>query len=99
MAWDSELVPYCGGTYRVLRRITKIINERTGRMQEIKNPCVILDSVVCQARYSACRIFCPRAIYSWWREIWLERVEPKGSAEKQTPQHEEVASLTAASHS
>jgi hypothetical protein len=19
-------------------------------------------------------MFCPRAIYSWWREIWLERV-------------------------
>jgi hypothetical protein len=77
MSWDSELVPYCGGTYRVLRRVTRIINEQTGRMQEIKNPCVILESVVCQARYSACRLFCPRAIYSWWREIWLERVAPQ----------------------
>jgi hypothetical protein len=75
MSWDSELVPYCGGTYRVLGRVTRMINEKTGRMQEIKNPCVILDSVVCQSRYSGCRMFCPRAIYSWWREIWLERVK------------------------
>lgn len=74
MWWDAELVPYCGGTYKVLKRVTKIINEQTGKMQEMKNPCIILDSVVCQARYSGCRMFCPRSIYPYWREIWLERV-------------------------
>jgi len=88
MTWDAELVPYCGGTYRVLRRVTKIVNEQTGRMQEMQNPCIILDSVVCKARYSACRMFCPREIYSWWREIWLERVEPNsaGTTETENPQ-------------
>jgi hypothetical protein len=75
MTWDAELVPYCGGAYRVLKRVTKIIDERTGRMQEMKNPCIILDTVVCGARYSSCRMFCPRSIYPYWREIWLERVE------------------------
>ena len=77
LRWDAEMVPYCGGTYRVLKRVTKIINERTGKMQEIKNPCMILDSVVCQSRYSACRMFCPRSIYSYWREIWLDKVEER----------------------
>jgi hypothetical protein len=72
--WDAEMVPYCGGTYRVLRRVTKILDEKTGVMQEMKTPCIILDSVVCQSRFSACRMFCPRAIYPYWREIWLERV-------------------------
>jgi hypothetical protein len=76
MFWDAEMVPYCGGTYRVLGRVTHIINEKTGKMQEMKTPCIILDSVVCQARYSHCRMFCPRSIYPYWREIWLERVEP-----------------------
>ena len=75
MAWDAEMVPYCGGTYRVLKSVTKIVDERTGKMQEMKNPCIILDTVVCQARYSGCRMFCPRQIYPYWREIWLERVE------------------------
>jgi hypothetical protein len=74
--FDAEEVPYCGGTYRVLKHVTKIINERTGRMQEMKTPCVILDSVICQSRYSECRLFCPRSIYPFWREIWLERVVP-----------------------
>jgi len=72
--WDAEMVPYCGTTHRVLKRVTRIINEQTGKMQEMKNPCIILDSVVCQSRYSTCRMFCPRSIYSYWREIWLERV-------------------------
>lgn len=76
MRWDAELAPYCGGTYQVLKRVSKIINEKTGEMQEMKNPCIILDSVVCQARYSECRLFCPRSIYPYWREIWLERVPP-----------------------
>jgi hypothetical protein len=77
--WDAEEVPYCGKTYRVLKRVTKIINERTGVMQEMKTPCVILDSVICESRYSECRLFCPRSIYSYWREIWLKRVTPQGS--------------------
>ena len=75
MYWDAELVPYCGGTYRVLKRVTKLIDEKTAKMVEMKNPCIILDSVVCQARYSPCRMLCPKAMYPYWREIWLERVE------------------------
>lgn len=72
--WDAEEVPYCGGTYRVLRRVDRIVNEKTGKMLVMKTPCVILDSVICQSRFSNCRMFCPRSIYSYWREVWLERV-------------------------
>jgi hypothetical protein len=79
MHWDAELVPYCGGTYKVLKRVTKIISERTGKMQEMKSPCIILDSVVCQARYSSCRMLCPKGMYPYWREIWLERVGPNNT--------------------
>lgn len=74
--FDAEEVPYCGGTYRVQKRVTKIVDERTGKMRTMKAPCIILDSVICQSRYSECRLFCPRSIYSYWREIWLERVGP-----------------------
>jgi len=72
--FDAEMVPYCGGTYRVLKVVHQILDEKTGRMQRMKSPCIILDSVVCQARYSTCRMFCPRSIYPYWRELWLERV-------------------------
>ena len=86
--FDAEEVPYCGGTYRVLRRVERIVNERTGKMREMKTPCVILDTVICESRYSECRLFCPRSIYAYWREIWLERVGPKPSVPLlETPEH------------
>jgi hypothetical protein len=72
--FDAEMVPFCGGTYRVLKRVNRIIDEKTGRIVKLKNESIILDGVFCQSRYSNCRMFCPRGIYSYWREIWLERV-------------------------
>lgn len=72
--FDAELVPYCGKVYRVRTRVQHFINEKTGRMTALKTPAVILEGVWCESRYSGCRMFCPRSIYSWWREIWLERV-------------------------
>jgi len=81
MIFDKEMVPFCGGEFRVLKRVNRIIDEKTGKMLEMKNPCIILDSVYCQSQYSECRLFCPRSIYSYWREIWLERVpQPEESA-------------------
>ncbi len=75
MRFDPEMVPYCGKTYTVARRVDRIIHETTGKMLDMKSPSVILDGVVCRSEMSACRLFCPRAIPSYWREIWLERVD------------------------
>jgi hypothetical protein len=74
MYWDAELVPYCGGTYRVKARIERFLDEKTGRLTSLKTAAVILENVWCQSRYAYCRMYCPRSIYSWWREVWLERV-------------------------
>ncbi len=87
LSFDAEMVPYCGGTYRVQKRVRRLIDERSGEMRELKTPSLILESVVCQSRYSECRYFCPRSIHSYWREIWLERVEstlsPRDAARKE----------------
>lgn len=79
MQFDAEMVPYCGGTYRVRARIENFIDEKTGRMRKMKTPAVILDDVICHGCYSHHRMLCPRSIHSWWREIWLERVGPDGA--------------------
>ena len=73
--FDPELVPFCNGTYRVLHRVERIIDEKTGKLVRLKSDAIILDGVACQARYSKCRRFCSRSIYPYWREIWLERVK------------------------
>jgi len=73
LSFDAEMVPYCGGTYPVRARLKKFIDEKTGRLVTMKKGCILLEGVWCQSRYSECRICCPRSIYSWWHEIWLER--------------------------
>jgi hypothetical protein len=73
--FDVEMVPHCGREYRVLRRVEQIIDERTGRMRRLPGDCIILDGVTCSGLLSRNRLFCPRSIYPYWREIWLERVE------------------------
>jgi hypothetical protein len=77
MYWDAEMVPYCDGVFPVRRRVRTIIEEQTGKMLSLKTEAIMLDGVYCQGRYSCHRMLCPRAIYSYWREIWLERVGPE----------------------
>lgn len=72
LAFDPEMVWYCGREARVLRRVERIIDERTGKLLRIKRPCIVLEGVTCRGAYHRC---CPRADYPYWREIWLERVE------------------------
>jgi hypothetical protein len=74
LSFDAELVPYCGKVFRVSARVERFVDEKSGRMRWMKTPAVILEGVTCGALYSGRRIFCPRAIHLWWREIWLERV-------------------------
>jgi hypothetical protein len=84
LLFDAEMVPFCGQTHRVLGRVSQIINEKTGKMMRFKNNCILLEGVVCESRYTDCKfcpLFCPRAIYSYWREIWLERVSKDGWGE------------------
>lgn len=74
MRFDPEMAQFCGRTHRVQRRVEQLIDERTGRMLSMKTPCIVLDGVVCSGDYSGERLFCPRAIEPYFREIWLQRV-------------------------
>ncbi len=73
LMWDKDMVPFCDGVYRVKTRLSRFVDEKSGMLVTMKTPAVILEDVWCRARYSDCRMYCPRSIYSWWREIWLER--------------------------
>jgi hypothetical protein len=72
--FDVELSGYCGTVTTVRKSVTQFIDEATGQMSYVKQPCILLDGVVCKAQYSECRLLCPRSIPSYWRELWLERV-------------------------
>ena len=79
LGWHSEMVRMTGRTYRVAARLEKIINEKTGKMIHMKTDVIILEDGECHAQFiNNCRRFCPRSVYHYFREIWLERVpEPR----------------------
>jgi hypothetical protein len=94
--FDREMLPYCGGTYRVKRRITRFIDDRHGgQMIELKSDCLTLEGVVCSGELSPVRWFCPREIQSFWREAWLRRVETDTSG---TPVSAAIAQVPAGHH-
>jgi hypothetical protein len=72
--FDVEMTPNCGAEFEVDRRVKKIIDEPTGKMITLPGDCILLRGVVCTGRYHR---HCPRAINSYWREVWLTREEQK----------------------
>lgn len=79
--FDAELVPFCGKVFRVSACVDRFVDEKTGKLRRMKTPAVMLDGVTCKALFSGQRMFCPRGIHLWWREIWLERVGVDGLPE------------------
>jgi hypothetical protein len=70
LAFDVDMVPFCGDRATVRHRVTRRIDEQTGALVELRNPCLVLDGVACRGRYHR---FCPRALDCYWREAWLKR--------------------------
>ncbi|HYK92058.1 MAG TPA: hypothetical protein VE398_25060 [Acidobacteriota bacterium] len=75
LAFTVEMLPFCGLTYRVLRRLDRMIQESTRKVIDLDDT-VILEGVTCDG----CHILrggCPRDNYHFWREIWLNRLTPE----------------------
>jgi hypothetical protein len=75
LSFDVEMLPFCGRTFRILRRVERFVDDRTGQMKAPRNTCLILEDVACSGCLSRNRMFCPRSIYPYWHEVWLERVD------------------------
>jgi hypothetical protein len=71
LGFDEEMARYCGQIAVVQTRVERCIDEKTGRMMTMKNPCIILENISCGGVYN---VGCPREFVPFWREIWLERV-------------------------
>jgi hypothetical protein len=72
--FDREMLAYCKQVFRVRQRVNHFIDDRTGRMVDLKTDAVTLESVVCTGDRVLRRWFCPREIFPYWRESWLRRV-------------------------
>ncbi len=72
LVFTEEMRHFCGRRYRVERILDRMILEETGEMRELSDT-VILEGVRCQCLFAIGG--CHRAETSYWREIWLRRVE------------------------
>ena len=67
----GEMAGFCEKELIVSRVLNRLIDEKTGKLRELNNPCVVLSEVECSGVF---RRFCSRGMLHFWREIWLERV-------------------------
>jgi hypothetical protein len=71
LGFDLDMAPFCGERARVHHRVQVRIDENTGEVTRVRNPCLVLDGLACRGRYHR---FCPRGLDMYWREAWLRRV-------------------------
>jgi hypothetical protein len=69
--FDIEMHRFCGGEFRVASCVRNIVDEGSGRMLSLRNPCIILEGVSATGEYLG---LCPQNELIYWREVWLERV-------------------------
>jgi hypothetical protein len=70
LLFTPEMSQYCGGRFRVLRRVERMIVEWTGEMRSVRDT-VTLEDVTCRGIIGA---MCPRKCHHLWREAWLKRL-------------------------
>lgn len=72
MPFIDEMKKFCGGTYRVLKRVNKVFDPLPWKMKKSME-IVILQGVFCHGHgpYEEC----DRTCFFFWKEKWLERIE------------------------
>jgi len=71
LSCDRGMRTYCGGEFRVVGRLDKMISESSGEMRKVDGT-VILEGLHCMCWWNHVG-GCSRQDYMYWREAWLER--------------------------
>jgi len=72
LRFDEEMLNLCGKRGRVLFRVERLIDEKTGRMLRVKKDLYVVAGMVgCEGVYHR---LCTRGMIGMMREAWLRRV-------------------------
>ena len=71
LAFNPEMVKFCGKRFRVYKRLERIILESKGELRKVRTPTVMLEGVFCDGSSHG---GCDRSCFCFWREPWLKRV-------------------------
>ncbi len=72
MLFIDEMVRYCGKTFKVFKRVNKLLMHRDKKMQKCRH-VVLLEGVLCHG-YGP-DIDCDRTCFFFWKDAWLEKIE------------------------
>jgi hypothetical protein len=73
LRFTPEMAKFCGRTFKVYKKLDKIIIEATGELRKIRTPTVLLEGVFCDGKAHG---GCDRSCFCFWREAWLEKINP-----------------------
>jgi len=77
LLWMTGMSKYCGGRYRVHRRVERIMLEANGELRNMRNT-VLLEGAMCDGQAFG---RCDRSCFHFWREIWLRRAPERAPGE------------------
>lgn len=66
-----EMRKYCGQSFKVFKRVNRIMLESTGELRTIKRPTYYLENVYCDGGFHE---GCDRSCFLLWREEWLKKI-------------------------
>jgi hypothetical protein len=67
--FGAEMLETCGTRKKVVCRVERIMDEKTGRIRPVRDT-VMLEGSVCNRYFG-----CARSMPLMWREVWLKRVD------------------------
>ena len=71
--FDEEMARLCGKRGRVLHRVERLIDEKSGRMLRVRKDLFVVDGMLgCEGIYHS---LCTRSVIGMLREAWLRRVD------------------------
>lgn len=75
--FTAAMPQYCGKTTTVLKRVDRFFDERNAKLLKAKN-MVLLADFFCHSPPDVNLAWagCDRSCYLFWKEAWLERIDP-----------------------
>lgn len=75
LSFDPDMAAYCNTTHTVIRKIERIIDEKTGKIMHLSHSSYALQDVLCTGCDCRTRLFCSRGSLTFWRDGWLDPVD------------------------
>lgn len=72
----ADMAQYCGCRMKVRKSVHRLLMEDSGEVRRMRNT-VLLEGSMC----GGLSVGCDRSCFHFWREIWLRRVEDRGSSD------------------